>query len=120
MSDRELIEQALLDDLERQNPDMRQDPERDTVWLSGGATPQTCGTFINVHDLAEAVQAALASREGWVTVPREPTREMLAAGLDPLFDYLNDATDTLKTEDLVANLYAALLSAAPALPEGEG
>ena len=61
-TDEDLIAAALLEDLERQNPDMQQDPERDTVWLSGGTTPQSCGTFINVNDLAEAVARALCDR----------------------------------------------------------
>lgn len=57
---KDAVERALLDDLRRQNPDMTEEEGRETVWLSGGCTPQSRGTFINVHDLAEAVLSALS------------------------------------------------------------
>lgn len=49
--------------------------------------------------------------EGFKLVPVEPTEAMFAAGMDPIFDYLNDATDTLKSEDTLAAVWTAMLSA---------
>lgn len=120
----ELIERALLDDLQRQNPDMQTDPERDTVWLSGGATPQSCGTFINVGELAEAVAQALSRLQERGGVPARATNAMQVAGLKPLLAYLNDDTGTIGSDDLLADVWAAMLAAAPPLPspplKGEG
>jgi len=106
-SDRELIERALLDELERQNPDMQQDPDRDTVWLSGGATPQTCGTFINVHDLAEAVQAALASR------PAVAEGEKMRDALANMVRWFGPWAGKTANQDAALDAAVALLSAAP-------
>lgn len=52
--------EAILDELERQNPDAVRQDEPGTIWLSGGCTPRSAGCIIDADQIAEAVRDHLA------------------------------------------------------------
>jgi len=52
--------EAILAELERQNPDAVRQDEPGTIWLSGGCTPRSAGCVIDADQIAEAVRDHLA------------------------------------------------------------
>lgn len=54
------VANAIVDELTLQNPDCQRIDEH-TIWLSGGCTPQSSGTNLNITSLINAVLSALAA-----------------------------------------------------------
>jgi len=70
---------------------------------------ETCSTDEFYRFLAKAAIKAMPPNEGWVLVPKEPTPEMLAAGVTAPAEPYNDLSGD------VANIYRAMLAAAPGM-----
>ncbi len=77
------------------------------------------------QEWADPMRAALAVLEaagwrgpvsGWRSVPIEPTEEMIIAGDEANPTEWNDGTDALFGSEVVADVYAAMISAAPEVP----
>jgi hypothetical protein len=60
-----------------------------------------------VADWNHRALSAIEQREGWIMVPKEPTRKMLEAGGAAIWGHANDAK-----EALMRNAYKAMLAAA--------
>ncbi|MDO1560382.1 Lar family restriction alleviation protein [Brevundimonas sp. 2R-24] len=109
---KEEVVQELRDALRLQNPDMTEESS-ETVWLSGGATPQSAGCIINVADLADAILSRLPASPGGGD----------AARIEALEDFIAEIasiTPTPVTRALTADecLLNALISKAAALNGG--
>lgn len=69
------IAHTLVEALREQNPDLREiDDGTGSCWLSGGRTPKSAGTALNIGDLADPIIAqvraslseALRERANWL------------------------------------------------------
>ena len=53
-----IIAHTLVEALREQNPDLQEiDDGTGSCWLSGGVTPKTAGTVLNIGDLADPIIA---------------------------------------------------------------
>lgn len=70
------------------------------------------GNTCDPQDVLKAItNAPTVQREGWVSVPIEPTEEMLRAGCEAGLDFKTLMDDTPYSTDLA--VYKAMLQAAP-------
>ena len=90
------------------------------VWLSGDSSGPD-NQYAIMRALADRLEA-IASRPGWVMVPREPTEEMVDAAMaSGPSDATKAATNSLdRHASLTVDIWTAMLSALPPAPTESG
>lgn len=101
-----------------------EEEDKRLIALHGSLHCPACGGSGHVGDVSSLTAPSAGHGEGWVSVPKEATEEMCRAAViyaNGNAVYKNVKTEVLKIEESIyGEAYAAMLSAAPAPPTGEG